>query len=144
MVRGTHQRRRGEPIRVFKSRLFLDKRGNDIIRPVEADYHNLRASIQPLRGSRAEVPGQQEINIYHLQIDPDLPGVDLWAQVEWNGQRWDIVAPPVLHIGSRHTRHWSLDIRLRPNRELTDELVPEDLQAVEPAVFKTPAYTGLE
>lgn len=104
----------------------MDQRGNEVIRPVEQGYHNLRASITPGRGSRAEVPGQQEINIYHVTVNPDLKGVDLWSQVEWNAFRWDIVAPPVLHPGIRRTRHWSFDMRLRPAGH-EDELVDPDL-----------------
>lgn len=120
------QRRRGLPIKVFRSRAFLDQRGNETIRPVEVNYHALRASITPVQGSRAEVPGQQEINIYHCIVNPDLPGVDLWSQVEWNNYRWDVVAPPVLHPGHRRTRHWSFDIRLRPAGH-EDEIVDPNL-----------------
>lgn len=123
------QRKRGLPIKVFRSQVFKDLRDNEVIRPVEVNYHNLRASITPVRGSRAEVPGQQEINVYHVTVAPDLAEVDLWSQVEWNGQRWDIVAPPVLHPGVRQTRHWSFDMRLRPVKLKTDELVGEATEA---------------
>lgn len=61
------------------------------------------------------MPGQQDITIYRMLVDPSLTDVDLWSRVEWMGYEWDVVAPPVYHHGSRHTRHWSLDIRRRPS-----------------------------
>lgn len=116
------QRRRGEEILVFRSGVRTDNRGNETIGPIPANPHKVRVSVQPLRGSRAEVPGQQEINIYTIQAPPDLQGVDLWSQIERSdGSRWDVVAPPVLRTGTRHTRHWTMDIRHRPDNMKAEE-----------------------
>lgn len=117
----THQRKRGDIIKVYKTSLVTDRRGNETITWVPTDPHVVHASITPVRGSRAEVPGQQEINVYHCTVPPDLTLVDLWSRVEWKGNTWDVVAPPVAHKGTRATRHWSFDIRLRPG-EFGDEL----------------------
>jgi len=77
----------------------------------------------PQRSARAEVPGQAGINVTRVLMDSDLPvrlenvgtgEVGLWGRVEWNGSAWDIVTPPAYHHGTRHTRHWTIDIRERP------------------------------
>jgi hypothetical protein len=110
----SRQRKRGQKALVYQTGEVTDRRGNtksmvDLSKPLE-----VRAAFIPQRSARAEVPGQQHINVTRMICDPDLPDVDLWSRVEWAGKSWDIVTPPSLHIGTRHTRHWSLDLRERP------------------------------
>lgn len=68
--------------------------------------------IIPQRSARAEVPGQQEINVNRIGVAIDLD-VDLWSRIEWNNQTWDIVSPPALRWGTREVRHQAIDIRRR-------------------------------
>ncbi len=108
------QRRRGQPARIWKTGVVTDKRGNMVITPAADGPHVVRAVFIPQRSARAEVPGQQQINIMRMLVRPDLDDVNLWSRVEWAGAFWDIVSPPAYHHGTRRTRHWSIDIRQRP------------------------------
>jgi hypothetical protein len=108
------QRRRGQVARVWKTVKVTDKRGNTVLQADPASPHEVRAAFIPQRSSRAEVPGQQQINITRMIVRADLEDVTLWSRIEYKGSTWDIVAPPQYHHGTRHTRHWSIDIRERP------------------------------
>lgn len=107
------QRRRGQPARVWKTKKVIDRRGNEVIVAHSDGPHEVTAAFIPQRSSRAEVPGQQEINVTRMIVAADLEDVNLWSRVEWNGKLWDVVTPPSYHHGTRHTRHWSIDIRQR-------------------------------
>ncbi|GGN40172.1 hypothetical protein FHR83_007102 [Actinoplanes campanulatus] len=108
------RRRHGQPATVYQSRTVTDSRGNDV-KIVDLDAPiEVRAVFIPQRSSKAEVPGQAQINVYRMIVRPDLPGVDLWSRVTWNGRDWDVVTPPSHRHGTRRTRHWSIDIRERP------------------------------
>ncbi|MEV4642769.1 phage head-tail adapter protein [Actinoplanes sp. NPDC049548] len=108
------QRRRGLLVTVWKTHPTTDKRGNTVMVADPNDTLQVRAYFIPQRSSRAEVPGQQQINVVRMLVAAELPNVSLWSRVAWNGKEWDIVSPPAYHHGSRRTRHWSLDIRERP------------------------------
>jgi hypothetical protein len=108
------QRRRGQKARVYRSAETIDNRGNKYFRWVPAEPHEVRAAFIPQRSSRAETPGQVEINVVRMIVDAGLPDVNLWGRVEYDGKEWDIVTPPALHYGTRRTRHWSIDLRERP------------------------------
>lgn len=110
----TYQRRHGLPAKVWKVEIQKDNRGNDHEVAVPDNPHEVRAWIYPQRSARAEVPGQQGINVIRIGVDADLEGVNLWSKVEILDRIWDVVTPPAYHHGSRHTRHWSLDLRERP------------------------------
>lgn len=110
------QRRRGMPIKVWKRKETTDRRGNvtlaaDLSQP--ADYE-LRAWAIPERSSRAEVPGQQQIDVIRMGIDPHVEDVGVWAIVQHDNDYWDVVSPPAYHHGTRHTRHYSVMLRRRP------------------------------
>lgn len=110
----SRQRSRGVLIKVWPTEKILDGRGNEIVRvDLDADPYVVSAAAIPQRSSKAEVPGQQEINVVRLIVDPDLPDVNLWSRVEYLGEPWDVISPPAYHHGSRRVRHWSLDIRKR-------------------------------
>jgi len=117
------RRRRGQAATVYPGVLTEDRRGNkqrvvDMNRPIP-----IKGVFIPQRSARAEVPGQAIINVTRILMDADLPiqlenvgspDVGIWGRVEWNGHAWDIVTPPAYHHGTRHTRHWTIDIRERP------------------------------
>lgn len=118
----TVQRRRGLPIVIYPYRTLTDRRGNEK-RVLDASTpRREKAWIYPQRSAKAEVPGQQQINVVRVGLTADVSeiedptGLDLHAQVDFLGKRWDVVTPPAYHHGTRHTRHWSLDLRERPNR----------------------------
>ncbi|WP_073839544.1 phage head-tail adapter protein [Micromonospora sp. CB01531] len=108
------QRRRGQAARVWRTKVVTDNRGNKIKAADPDSVFEVRAVFIPQRSARAEVPGQQQINVVRMLVSADLDDVDLWSRVEWNGKLWDVVTPPAHHHGSRHTRHWSIDLRERP------------------------------
>jgi hypothetical protein len=109
------QRRRGQLAIVYRSAVTEDARGNEVIALDRDNPITVRAAFIPQRSARAEVPGQQQINVTRMIVDADLPDVTLWSEVEAMGKQWDIVTPPAYHHGSRKTRHWSIDIRERPS-----------------------------
>lgn len=111
----TYQRRRGMQIKVWRTETQTDNRGNDHKVAVPASPHEIKAWVIPQRSSRAEVPGQQEIDVRRIGVNSDLEGVELWSTVEMDGDLWDVAAPPAKRRGSsRHVRHWSIDVRKRP------------------------------
>lgn len=110
----SRQRRRGQSARVWRSVLTIDARGNEVRAPNDLNSHVVRAAFIPQRSAKAEVPGQQQINVVRMIVDADLPEVDLFSRVEWRGEMWDVVVPPQYHHGTRQNRHWSVDLRQRP------------------------------
>lgn len=108
---GPLQRRRGVKVRYWKSVVKKNLRGDEVTDPSDGPYET-RGWMIPQRSSRAEVPGQQEINVNRIGVDANLD-VDLWSRLEINGELWDIVTPPAMRHGTRHVRHQSLDIRRR-------------------------------
>jgi len=109
------QRRRGVVAKVWRTHIHLDNRGNEV-QVADADGpYEVRCALIPQRSARAEVPGQQQINITRMIVDATLEGVTLWSRVEVLGLVWDVVSPPAYHHGDRKTRHWALDIRERPS-----------------------------
>lgn len=108
------QRRRGQTARVWRTTETVDRRGNTVIAVDESNPVTVKAAFIPQRSGKAEVPGQQQINVTRMIVDAHVEGVTLWSRVEYQGRMWDIATPPAYHHGSRRTRHWSIDIRERP------------------------------
>jgi hypothetical protein len=110
----TYQRKRGIPARVWRVVDQEDDRGNvhEVASPDDA--HEVRVWVFPQRSARAEVPGYLGIDIIRIGTDALQEGVDLWSKVEFMGKVYDVVTPPAYHHGTRHTRHWSMDLRARP------------------------------
>ena len=109
----TYQRRRGMTAIIWRTETQVDGRGNKQHVPVR-DPKPVKVWQMPERGARAEVPGQQKINVVRLGI-PWSENVSLWGRVEFNGGIWDVASPPEYHYGTRHTRHQSINIRQRPS-----------------------------
>lgn len=98
---------------MYPTKVATDMRGN---KRKEADLENgieIRGAFIPERGSRAEVPGQQQIDVGTIIIDADFANVDVFSRVEFRGYQWDIVTPPQWHNGTRRVRHWSMEVRRR-------------------------------
>lgn len=115
MPRGTLQRRRGLPAFLYKSKTITDSRGNEVKMVDEsAPPYEIRVWAIPQRSQRAELPGQQDIDIVRFGTEAELHDVDSWSQIQYNGHRYDVVVPPAYHHGTRETRHWSIDCRKRP------------------------------
>lgn len=111
-------KRHAQRARVYQTREIRDTRNNTQI-VVDMDHWlDVTAAFIPQRASRGEVPGQIETNVVRMILDHDLPEVNLWSRVWWRGAWWDVEAPPVYHHGTRHVRHWSMDIRRRPGTEV--------------------------
>lgn len=119
------QRRRAQDFILYPIELITDARGNQ---QYQTDWDNpiqTKGWMIPQRSTKAEVPGQQLIDVIRVGVNADLTdsgleydraGVGVYGVCRWRGADYDIVAPPAYHHGvRRHTRHWSIDIRERPN-----------------------------
>lgn len=109
------QRRRGQWALVYRTKVITDSRGNKVEIVDMANPHRVRAAFIPQRSQRAELPGQQDIDIVRMLVDYRLTDVDSWSRVQWDGSMWDVVMPPAMHYGTRHSRHYSMDLRRRPS-----------------------------
>lgn len=112
----SYQRRHGQAVQIWSRKLTEDKRGNETLAvDMTAAPWTGRAAGIPQRSSKAEMPGQQQIDVVRLILPPNLPeDCGLWARVKYLDDFWDVAAPPAYHHGSRRTRHWSMEIRRRP------------------------------
>ena len=72
------QRRRGQTIRYWKSVTTVNLRGDKSEQAEDGPYETT-AWVIPQRSARAEVPGQQEINVNRIGIDVELD-VGLWSR----------------------------------------------------------------
>lgn len=109
--------RNAQHLTVYGTKEVQDSRGNwQIVWDVN-DPHEIQGWVIPQRSNRGEVPGQIETNVVRIGITHDLPYVNLQSRVYWNGAWWDVEAPPSYHHGTRHVRHWSIDLRQRPGQE---------------------------
>lgn len=110
------QRRRGQEVAFWPETVTHDMRGNRIVFvDMDAEPTRVRAAVVPNRANRAEVPGQQEVDVYDAIVDPDIPGMGLWARAFWRGSYWDVASPPAYHHGSPHVRHVTVTMRRRPD-----------------------------
>lgn len=109
------QTRRGSEALIFRVETVEDAMGNKTVRPHARNPHKVRISQMPDRSAKAELPGQQEINVLQVRCPPGLDEVNLWSRVYWRGKWYDLVAPPGERDGSRNIRHWTLILRKRPD-----------------------------
>ncbi len=111
----TYQRQRGTLAKIYKVKKVANNRGTEVKLADPTDFHEVKVWQISQRSARAEVDGQQHINVIRIGTKANLEEVELWSQVELNGKHWDVVTPPAFHNGSsRATRHWSMDLRERP------------------------------
>lgn len=90
-------------------------RGDRVQVPDMENGYERRVVGDPQRSSRAEVPGQVEIDVVRLTISADCPGLGVSAMIYWRERWWDVAAPPAYHHGTRHVRHVAVDVRARPD-----------------------------
>ena len=111
----SRQRRRGREVKFWPREKIIDGRGNEQYHAnLEAKPIVTTAAEMQDRSSRAEVPGQHEIDVVRLIVRYDLPNVGVWAICYWRGEYWDVLTPPIYHYGTRQTRHQSMLIKRRP------------------------------
>lgn len=115
----SHQRRRkGIPALAWRSKRTTDRKGNQQYHPTDVDKIPLKVWVMPQRSSRAEVPGQQQIDVTRIGFwlpAEEMGDINLWSRLEMGGNEWDFASPPVYHHGTaRHSRHYSADVRKRP------------------------------
>lgn len=106
--------RNAQLVTLYALKVITDGRGNRQ-QVVDREHSvTVRAAVIPQRGSEAELPGQQPVDVYRIIVPATTPDVGLWNIVAWRGREWDIVTPPIYHHGTGATRHYSVDVRLRP------------------------------
>ena len=112
------QRRRGKPITIYPTKVSVDARGNTTREPDMTSPYTVRAAVNPARSSRAEVPGQQQINTLDVILpQTGVHDLDLWSRVEIEGRSYDVVTPPALHGGiERRVVNQRITVRLRTVR----------------------------
>lgn len=112
----TQQRKHGQPALLYRSKSILDSRGNRVqIVDMTQPPHDLKVWVIPGRSMRAEMAGQQDIDVIRIGTTANLAGVDSWSRLLWNDTWYDVVMPPAYHHGTRHVRHWTIDLRKRPS-----------------------------
>ena len=92
-----------------------DRRGNVQVMASKDDPHVVHAHEVHDRSNRAEVPGQAQVDVITLRIPHRLDGIALYSLAEWHGEWWDVVSPPANRVGTRHTRHTTIQLRWRPS-----------------------------
>lgn len=108
------QRKRGFYIEVLPTIIVEDNRGVMVRQPDLQNPIRTRAAITPERSSKAEVPGQQVINVIRVLIDYKFAAlVDIHSRLRWDGKEWDVITPPEHHYGTHHSRHVSILARQR-------------------------------
>lgn len=108
------QRKRGYWIDLFPTIVTEDRRGVVTRAPDMDNPIPTRAVILPERSSKAEVPGQQVINVVRVIIDYKFSeNIDIHSRLRWDGKEWDIITPPEHHRGTSHTRHVTIMARQR-------------------------------
>lgn len=110
----TYQRRRGIPAILYPVKTETDSRDNEHLIADKTNPMPVKVWTFPQRSAKAEVPGQMDIDVTRIGTNHNLAGIELWSQLTFMGEEWDMVTPPAYHHGTRHTRHWSIDIRKRP------------------------------
>lgn len=110
------ERRHGEECLYWPPVERTNERGNTVLAPdLTATPIRTKAWLKPLRGSRAEVPGQQQIRTVEIGFPIELGPNAMYGRYRWGGMEWDGVTPPQYHPGTRHVRHWSITLRQRPS-----------------------------
>ena len=107
------QRRRGEAIRIYGPVRVIDARGNETFQAARSQMVTTTAAVIPDRSSRAEAPGQVQIDVVQFIVHAEIPELTLWSRIEWGGGWYDMASPPALHVGNRATRHTTIIARRR-------------------------------
>lgn len=98
-------------ILVFPEVEVINKRGDLLKVPSDVGIP-IRVSMSKDRNASAELPGQVDVKIIKC-IARSVPAGS-WARIEYNGEEWDLAAPP--HFGngvSKNTVGVSFTLRSR-------------------------------
>lgn len=87
-----------------------DADGN-VVRVASPTGARLVCQIQPVSSEELSQLGQVTATVYRLMARSIPAGA--WAQVEWQGRRWDVVGEPKRVTDSPATTHDTLLIRAR-------------------------------
>lgn len=113
-----HRQRGGRYAFLYPRVEVTDSRGNKVWQPdMTATPKKVPYSGQYDRSQTAEVPGQQVLEYRNIQVPWTLPEPNVWGAVilsDEPGRVWDIDAPPAQRWGTRHVRHYTINLRLRP------------------------------
>ena len=98
-------------IYVYPEVEVVNARGDTIQVPADVPVP-VRVSTSKDRNATAELPGQVDVKIIRC-VARDAP-VGAWARVVYDGEEWDIAAPPHFSEGvSKATRNVTFTIRSR-------------------------------
>jgi hypothetical protein len=98
-------------IQVYPEVEVVNARGERVRVPAETPV-SVRCSMSKDRNTTAELPGQVDVKIIRC-VARKAP-VGAWVKIEYNGEEWDLAAPP--HFGegvSKNTRNVTFTIRSR-------------------------------
>lgn len=102
-----------ETVTVYPEVDVEDADGNKVKGPA-ADGISITCSVQPVRGEKDVVLGQQTAEVYRVRPNRfETVPVGPWAKVAWAGVDWDVELPPLRNNGSDATRHVVFYIKSR-------------------------------
>lgn len=98
-------------LEIYPEVLVTNRRGDPIKVPSETPV-KVRVSMARDRNAAAELPGQVDVKI--IKCMARTAPVGTWARIVYNGEEWDLAAPPHYGVGvSKQTRSVSFTIRSR-------------------------------
>jgi hypothetical protein len=98
----SHQRKRGQAAKVWRTVTSTDARGNTVVTIDPATPHDVRAAFV----SPSHKDGARTVTM--LATAP-LAEVTAWSRVEWDGCTWDLLGAPT-ERGSGRLRHVALEL----------------------------------
>lgn len=105
-----------ETILVYPEVTVTNNRGEEVKVPSETPVP-VRVSMSKDRNSSAELPGQVEVKVIRC-VTRSAP-ISGWARVVYNGEEWDLAAPPHVSQGiSKATRNTTFILRSRNDVEV--------------------------
>lgn len=110
----SYQRKHGAAVIFYPQKLVTDADGvPTLVADMDSPSIPTKAAVIPDRAQRAEVPGQQVVNIVRLLVKR-MPGLGPWARAEFWGRMWDVTVPPEERQNvPRPNRHMVVEVRER-------------------------------
>lgn len=110
-------RRTNSTVTVYPEVEWFDTDGNRMTGPAKTGF-SLRVMIQPMpqsgtsaRRSEQDNEGFESEQSYRMRVLAGSPKLEQQARLDWNGEWWSIVGPPVQYRGSSRTAHTDYTIR---------------------------------
>lgn len=101
----------GETITVYPAVGHTNAYGQRSNVPAATGVTVEHALIQPVAAQENDAQGQSAPPRYRLMVR-GAP-LSAWAEVEWNGERYDVVGSPLRHSGSPEVAHITATIQRR-------------------------------